>query len=425
MTKFLVAAALLALLCQCGDGARTAFPLGGGRGGGLVQSGGAGGSMATTDPNTLVVTVDPGPQNIGYTNGLFASVTLCVPGSTTACQTIDHLLVDTGSVGVRVLESVLTLALPEVTNAVGLPLAECTPFVDGTAWGPVRMADVTLGQELAANLSVQLIGVNTFAMPTSSCTGTPITNFQTLAANGILGVGVYLQDCGASCAPRPVRLGPNVGLYYACSSTKACAVADVPLAQQVGHPVAAFALDKNGVIIQLPSIAAGGAPSVPGLMTFGIGTQANNGLRSATVLALDGQGFVSTTFPLGGTTYTSFLDSGSNGLFFLDSMATGLVQCTGKNLSSFYCPAATTNLNAVLLSNNGASAAVTFSVANAARLNASAFAFSNLAGPMPGFPTDTTVPGFDWGLPFFFGRSVYTAIEERDTPAGVGPYFAF
>ena len=33
--------------------------------------------------------------------------------------------------------------------------------------------------------------------------------------------------------------------------------------------------------------------------------------------------------------------------------------------------------------------------------------------------------GFDWGLPFYFGRSVYTAIENQNTSAGMGPYFAF
>jgi hypothetical protein len=42
---------------------------------------------------------------------------------------------------------------------------------------------------------------------------------------------------------------------------------------------------------------------------------------------------------------------------------------------------------------------------------------------MPKFPNDPAVPGFDWGLPFFYGRAVYTAIEGRGTPAG--PYFAF
>ena len=394
----------------------------GGMGGGLVQSGGAGGitTLPPVGANSIAVTVDPGPQNIGYTNGLFASVTLCVPGTTT-CQTFDHLLVDTGSVGVRVLESELTLPLPSVTSTNGQPLAECTPFVDGTAWGPLRMADVTIGEELAANLPIQLIGEVTYPMP-AGCTGSAITDFKTLAANGIVGVGVYVQDCGAACAPQPLRKGPNVGLYYACSSSRSCAVADVPLAQQVAHPVAAFPVDNNGTIIQLPSIGASGAPSVPGVLTFGIGTQANNGLGSAVVLDLDKYGFVSTSF--NGTAYSSFLDSGSNGLFFLDAATSKLKQCTG-GLSSFYCPASLTNLTATLSSSSGAATKIAFSVTNASKLSASAYAFSNLAGPMPGFsnPPDNSVPSFDWGLPFYFGRAVYTGIE--DPVSGTGPYFAF
>jgi len=159
------------------------------------------------------------------------------------------------------------------------------------------------------------------------------------------------------------------------------------------------------------------------VLTFGIGTQANNGLGSATVLALEEPGFIRTTFPVGGVaTYTSYLDSGSNGLFFLNEAKSGLKSCTG-GLSSFYCPDLTTSLSATLSSANGASTTIEFSVINASELRNSAYAFSNLAGPMPGFPTDKSVPGFDWGLPFFFGRTVYTAIEGQGTPAG--PYFAF
>jgi hypothetical protein len=396
--------AILSVLCACGGGNSQQPPV-------CV----AVEAPTTTEPNTIGLIVDSGPQCVGYTNGLFASATLCVPG-TTICQTFDHLLVDTGSVGVRVLESELALALPAVTNAAGQPLAECTPFVDGTAWGPVRMADVVLGGESAANLPIQIIGERTFAMP-FSCTGSAITDFQTLAANGILGVGVSLQDCGASCAmPTMDRL------YYACDSPQSCAVASVPVSQQVAHPVAAFPVDNNGTIIQLPSIPTSGAPSVPGVLTFGIGTQPNNGLGSATVLALDRTGFVSTTFPLGGSSFTSYLDSGSNGLFFLDAATTGIKRCAGKNLDSFYCPASLTSLGATLFSVNGASVDVLFNVTDASRLKSSAFAFDNLAGPMPRYP-DGSVPGFDWGLPFFFGRTVFTAIEDRGTPAG--PYFAF
>jgi hypothetical protein len=60
---------------------------------------------------------------------------------------------------------------------------------------------------------------------------------------------------------------------------------------------------------------------------------------------------------------------------------------------------------------------VNFNVGNADALNGRFSALNEVAGPNPG--------GFDWGLSFFFGRTVFTAIEGQTTPGGVGPYFAF
>jgi hypothetical protein len=374
------------------------------------------------DPNTVALVVDSGPTGgPGYTNGAFATVTLCVPGTTT-CQIIDHLLVDTGSMGVRVLESALTIPLPAATTDAGVPLAECTPFVDGTAWGPVKVADVYMGGESASNIAIQAVGDElTFSQVPATCTGTPINNLTDLGSNGILGVGVYKQDCGLACS----RTVQNAGLYYACSSPTSCAPTTVPLDKQVPNPVAMFPVNNNGVILQLPCLPSGGVPSVPGVMVFGIGTQANNDLGSAKALPLDGYGFVTTAFPEGGPSYTSFLDSGSNALFFLNSATSGLKLCTAKGLTDFYCPSSTINLTATISAADDSSPIV-FSVANTQVLARSPnYAFSDIAGPMPGFPTDTSIPGFDWGLPFYFGRSVYTAIEGQPTPAGPGPYFAF
>ena len=60
---------------------------------------------------------------------------------------------------------------------------------------------------------------------------------------------------------------------------------------------------------------------------------------------------------------------------------------------------------------------MTFNVGNADALDGRLNAFSEVAGPNPG--------SFAWGLPFFFGRTIFTAIEGQTTPGGVGPYFAF
>jgi hypothetical protein len=44
-----------------------------------------------------------------------------------------------------------------------------------------------------------------------------------------------------------------------------------------------------------------------------------------------------------------------------------------------------------------------------------AFVFGRLAGP-------DSFAGFDWGLPFLFGRNVFTASRAKSTPDGSGPY---
>ncbi|MGA9992093.1 MAG: DUF3443 family protein, partial [Thiobacillaceae bacterium] len=68
------------------------------------------GSVSSGGTNQIPVVVDAGPPGVHAINGPYVSVTLCAPG-TTNCQTIDHLLVDTGASGARVLASVLQPAL--------------------------------------------------------------------------------------------------------------------------------------------------------------------------------------------------------------------------------------------------------------------------------------------------------------------------
>jgi hypothetical protein len=85
--------------------------------------------------------------------------------------------------------------------------------------------------------------------------------------------------------------------------------------------------------------------------------------------------------------------------------------------SDFYCPPTVQALSATNRGANGATSAVSFNVGNVDSLDPRFSAFSEVSGPNPG--------GFDWGLGFFFGRTVYTAIEGASTPGGQGPYFAY
>src|SRR5882757_11426553 len=169
-----------------------------------VACGGGGGSGGSGTPppppptnNVVSVIVDEGPTSQSV-NTLFTSVTVCVPGSTASCQTIDHIQVDTGSYGLRLLAPVLTVTLPVETLASGNSLVQCAQFVDGFSWGPVALADVQIAGETAKSLPVQVIGDSRFATVPAACsgTGTAEDTVSSFGANGILGIGPFELDCG-------------------------------------------------------------------------------------------------------------------------------------------------------------------------------------------------------------------------------------
>ncbi len=390
--------------------------------------GGGGGGGTPTGNNVQPISVNLGPTG-NYANGVFTSVTVCVPGTST-CQTINDVLVDTGSYGLRLLATAsdpqhgLSLSLPAV-NVTGGPLVECISFADKSfTWGPVKLADVKMGGtnnggEVASNIPINVIGDGSFSNVPTSCSsgGTSANSLTGLGANGILGVGIFPQDCGLPCTPQ------SNGPYYICPSS-GCVTTTVTSAQQlVTNPVVAFATDNNGVIIELPAVADTGAPATSGSMVFGIGTQSNNGLSAGLhFFGLNGFGSFRTNYKgvnygpfTGSGSSDSYIDSGSNGLFFPDSIAT-----CGSG-SSFYCPGSTLSLSATQFSADlSTSNTVSFKIANANTLfaNNTNAAFDDLGG------TNTNV--FDWGLPFFFGKNVYNGIAGQSTPANVAtPYWAY
>ena len=383
-----------------------------------TQSGGGGGSTSNSGANVQPITAGSGPAAAAgspQTDSAFTSVTVCVPGSTTQCQTISGVLLDTGSSGLRVLASALTLSLPQQKDGSGNPIVECAQFEDGQTWGPVQTADIQISGEMASGAAIQVVGSPSFSTVPTSCSnlGPLEDDLASLGANGILGVGNFLQDCGPGCA---LSGASNLGFYYTCP-TSGCQIAAVSVAQQVVNPVSLFATDNNGVIVELPAVS-GPEASVTGSMIFGIGTQSNNGLGSATVYTVDPHiGNFTTTFD--GQTFSdaAFLDTGSNAIYFATSAITGMAAC--KDLTFLYCPGSTVNFTAMNMGANGTSGSVSFSIGNADTLlaNHNDFVAPNLGGPNPG--------AFDWGLPFFFGRNVYTAIEGKTTPGGTGPFVAY
>jgi len=402
-----VAVFALSICLGCGSGS-------GGNSSSSAASAGSGSNViAAPAANVQEITVNKGP------NFVFTTVTVCVPGSSN-CFDVPDVLVDTGSFGLRILASAVPgLALPQ-SSVAGGPLAECVQFLDNSlVWGSVRLADVKMASEVAGSVPIQVIADPAFPTIPGTC-GTASNahqNAQTLGGNGILGIGLLVHDCGPGC----VTSAPP-GRYFACPAS-GCAPTSVPLASQVQNPVALFAgPDNNGTILELPALPASGRSSVTGALVFGIGTQSNNGLNGATVLRVDGNGNFTTTFNSQSFT-NSFIDSGSNAVYFLDSSTLGIPTCTntgrfGPDVVKFYCPASTQGLSVTQTGTNGASSSFIFNLANAeSQFNSGSEALNNIGGPNPG--------SFDWGVPFFYGRNIYTAIQGASTPAGSCPYWAY
>jgi hypothetical protein len=337
--------------------------------------------------NVAPLVVDGGPTGSGNVNVPFTAVTVCVSG-TSNCQTIDHVLVDTGSVGLRLLAAgaaggQLNLPLPPHINLVDLnPMYECAPFVSGFLWGPVVEGDLlTLPDgsgEQASNIEIQVVGQAGQPAPSScSSSGVDLGTLQALGANGILGIGVFSEDCGVWCQ----GYWGLPYIYYSCTSA-GCTGVSAYEQDQVVNPVSYFASDNQGSVMQLPTPTSG---TVQGSLIFGMNTQPNNQIGSAVQLTTDMSGGITTIYQ--NVNYAgSFLDSGSNGLFFLNSHTLGTQMPTCSDKPGWYCPATTQSFSATNIDINGKTAPATFSVGNADQLfqNSENHAMPTLGTDSPG-----------------------------------------
>ncbi len=372
--------------------------------------GGGGGSSTVTPPqpnvaNQVAMTVEQyaAINTFPTVNLPYVSVTLC--DTTGRCQTIDHVVVDTGSYGLRVLASAVTsLSLPISTTADGATLAECATFLGGFMWGGVHNATVKMAGETASNIPVELMGDPSLpSTAPSQCQngGSDIGNLNGIGGNGLLGVGQFVGDQGS---------------YYACvgGPSGSCSTTLIAPSNQVSNPVSSFATDNNGVILQMPAISIFGQMNATGTLTFGIDTQANNSVAGYKILPTDYLGNFTAT--IAGQVYTqSFLDSGSNYSF---------VNLSGYNTNVYgdYAPAAYTTLTGTLTSSNvlaSPAIMVQLGMINTIMLNFSAFAaFNDIIDP--GSPGTA-----DIGMPFFYGQSIALLISGKQITEGIGPLYGF
>lgn len=408
----------------------------------LASCGGGGSDLAATTTtatttasinDTAPVVVSSGPSGVSAVNTLYTTVTVCAPGSTTACQTINNVQVDTASVGFRVIASVLgqglsVSQLTQVSASNGDALVECTVFADGYSWGTVKLADVSIGGEKASSVPIQVIGDPAYpdSLVPNSCqtdgAGVEEDTVPSFGANGIIGLQGFQQDCGDGCAPGGGS-GYNDGSYYNACTASGCIGTYVALNSQVENPVYLFAADNNGVQIQLPAETADEV-SATGTMIFGIGTEANNSFAStANLYTLDpNSGFFTTSFA--GSSLSGITDTGSSAYYFdAGTYASVLPICT--DLTDVYCPTVTESLSGTIQGDNGSTATIAFKIGNGDAINTDVLNNAIAVAPNLGATAGALSGTFDWGLPFFYGRTEYVLNQGYSLNGQSGPLIAF
>jgi hypothetical protein len=389
--------------------------------------GGSGSTTAAPPPpiaNVVTLTVDGGPAAAaGQLNHLYVSVKVCAAGSQGACANIDHVLLDTGSVGLRLVGSVLAAQAVTLTPAQdpqGQTLEECVAFGGGQTWGPVAFADVSMAGERALKVPVQILDdAASGAPPPTDCgtNGTLINDVPTLGANGILGLGVFAQDCGPAC----VAPATPLPFYYGCSAAGACSAENAALTAQVANVAAMFTSDNNGIVVRMPNLVnANGDAVVQGELVFGLSTQSDNALPATglTVLGADGNGDFTATYNGSATVLPALIDSGTDHYGFDDP---SIAVCPSGEFIGYYCPAVPPqNVYAVNtgVGANNATGMINFAILDPNSFVAGAAAFEGLGGG--GGSTR-----FTWGMPFFYGRTVYFGFDQRVADAYTGPFYAY
>lgn len=384
---------------------------------------GTGVAPAAGAANVAPVVVDGGPmqlQALGtyQLNQPFTTVTVCTPGSTTACQVIDHVLIDTGSTGLQLMAEVLAPggttpaggAVPTPLTVGGNALRECHLLSSGYTYGSMVSADVIVGGYKVASMPVALISDAAAGAAPSDCAASAnnLGAVATMGVNGILGIAAVGSnyDCPTCVsAAQPTT-------YYACASSGTCTATAVPLTSQAANLIPLLPADNNGVVISINAPLSTGSQTVSGTMTFGINTESNNSLGSTPLLTVSSTGAFNTTYA--GTIYPSYLTSSAYANYFYNTTIPACLDYT-----NYYCPSGALVQNATLVSaDNLVSVSNTFTVDNA-DIDFANYRYSALPG-LGGVQASST-SSFYWGLPTFFGRSIFLLYTGQTTAGITGP----
>jgi hypothetical protein len=375
------------LLSSCGGG-------GGGGGSGSASTPFTDDSNAYLD-NVIPVNVTLGLSDEGvfFPNQSFVSVVVCEV-NTSNCVTIDKVLVDTGSFGLRLFDSAISSLRLNSSIYQGNGVYQCAVFASGYTSGRVALVDLKLGALKATDLPIQIIDSQPKTVP-RNCTQSGVkalTRPNQLGSNGVLGVGPLAYD------GEPLKV-----YYYFLSGGQAVNISSLPNQWRLPQPVSKMNRHNNGLILTYPLADSMGALGLTGQMIFGLNTASNNSTSGATFFTTSNAGRIKVAFD--GQSYDGMIDSGANhNVFTKRSFPT----C---GASDFFCPPTPQSVNVSVSSYSGIpSKLVSIQVADYTTYGGSA-----VQPGLAGYAADNYE--FILGLPFMYGRQTYIAIQGQTTGA--------
>ncbi len=242
-------------------------------------------------------------------NKLFVELTVC--NRSHQCRIVPQVLVDTGSVGVRLSRGALGgLELDAEKDAEGRPVGAWARFGSGDLWGTVNLAQVRIGKLATLRpIPIQVIDRPERRETLPPGYGDPDARLMAIdMANGILGISPQRHQPNGYFVESRSAAGDDAGSWHATQLQRA---------MQIANPIADLPVPYDGgSVIRLPEVdPASGDETASGELGLGIGAATDRLFPPhARIVAhqLDAAGMFRAA--ISGHEFDVLIDSGTNAL---------------------------------------------------------------------------------------------------------------
>ncbi|MDQ5922225.1 MAG: hypothetical protein QG673_2284 [Pseudomonadota bacterium] len=316
-------------------------------------------------------------------------------------QVIDHVLLDTGSSGFKVLKSQLNSSLTFSSILQGnnpeSPISSCVTYGSGYMFGSNNLAGLQIGGQRADNVPIQIINDGSQSSVPDNCSsnGRFANLLQTSGARGILGVNPMTFESNSTLQ----------NLIYVQTSSGFVNIVESSVQTLNVNPLSLLMQNNNGLIISYPKVSKNSTISIYGTMVMGLNTTSNNVIPS-TIQSVRGNPNTNLGYfdvNENGWPVSGIFDSGT------DTLALGGYNIPVCNDSSF-CPSSPVTFSTIVSNyDGGESSYIMQTVSSVQGLGGYAVLpyWGTRLLPSSGLAV--------YGLPFFYGRNVYLGFYDSGT----------